>query len=258
MPNFAPYQLKGIISSDAAAYWDTVVAQSGTELTAVDPGLLHLSIVTLQFTRTEPTGAGDDVGSFSLYMGLDPGTGSAMNPLTDTEAASVETILDTLWTTIKPKITSHWVHSGYVWRHTGADGPRGKTGRIKPTPAWRVTSRSAAGTGGTSTHPDQVAETVTFITPSRRHWGRVYLPAFAEGFNDQYGRILSSTVDTVAGAFHTAFASMVALTVPVVPLVWNSLNPGALCIWKLSMDDVYDVIRKRRPKHATYHKVYTS
>src|SRR5262249_54437151 len=125
-------------------------------------------------------------------------------------------------------------------------------------PADRVTSRSVAGTtGATSRLPDQDAQTVTWTTASRRHWGRVYLPGI--GFNridNTTGRWASTQVDAAALHFHTLATSLVAggYDMVVVSRQFHAL----LTIDTISVDDIVDIQRRRRAKQASYHKIYTS
>lgn len=243
--------------SGRSDYWNTVTVDSGTIKTARDPNVLHGSVVQMRFARSEPTGVREDLALIDLHMGIATGAG-AWSELNDADAAAAEATLDTLWTTIKTLFTAHIILDSYVWRHYGADYPLGKTGLSKPSPIWRTTARTVAGTAATVTQPDQIATSVTFRTASRRHWGRVYLPALATGNSTAEGRMIAARCDTIATAFRTALVDLNDNARQCDVFVWSPKYRGQFSVSELAVDDVYDVIRSRRAKVPTYKKVFTS
>jgi hypothetical protein len=243
-------------SSDEATYWNSVVVADGTTKVSCVPSALGGSIVQTTFSRVEATGVREDVALFTLHLAVATGSNNAWSRLNSSDAASVETQMDTLWSNMATYFTSHWALSGYVWRHFGADFPKGKTGLSKPGPIWRITSRSTAGSAVGGTLTDQTAETVTWRTASRRHWGRIYLPAIAATNLTVNSRLTPTAVDFLSARFDAAFGALNGLSRNIHPFVWNSKNPGMFSVAQLAMDDVPDVIRRRRPKQRTYLKTY--
>lgn len=234
-----------------AGYWEQQSKFSDTVMSPTTGGSGHpqLSTCSLVFTRTTPTSIVDDVmvTSFNFAGAV---IANATSPLTSAEKATIEGLLNTWWTTVKPFCPSSLTLKEYRW-HDYADV------KAKPGPAVRITAVGVAATGSIVTAvPDQVAETQTFRTASRRHWGRVYLPKLAAGAFDQYGRIVASTVDGLAAATRTLFNG--ADTAGVEVVVPSREHGAILTITELAMDSTPDVIRRRRAKHPSYIKAYSS
>lgn len=243
--------------SSMASYWDNQTLLSGSTRVSKDPGEIHGSIMTVLFSRTEATGVREDYAMFSLHLGGTLGT-NTWGHLDDGLSATVEGLFDTAWTTIKAKVFSHIVLAGYQWRDYGADFPLGKTGLSKPGPVRRLTTRSVAGTGANGPLPDQVAETVTFKTASRKHWGRIYLPPLDYINQTVNARMTTAVVDTVSGAIHTFVNACNANATQIDTFVWSPKYRGQFSVTSIQMDDTFDVIRSRRAKQTTYRKEYTS
>lgn len=253
-PTYTPFL---VYDSGMSGYWDNVTTLTGTDRAGLDPNVVSGSAVQVQFSRAEAAGVRENVALFDLHFSTNAGLGAAWSELSDTTLSSVETALDTLWTTLKANTPPHWLLSGYVWRHFGADYPLGKTGLSKPSPIYRVTSRSVAGTSAATNYtPDQMAISVTFRTASRKHWGRVYLPPPIANMVTQYGRLTTGWCDTCAGAFDTLFATVNGLPAQTHPVIWSSKYRGFFAVDTLAVDDVPDVIRRRRPYSRTYIKTY--
>lgn len=246
-----------VYDSGKSSYWDTVTTTTGTSRTALDPNVVKGSVVQVQFNRTEPAGVRENVALFDLHLSTNAGLGAAWSPLSTTTIASVETALDAFWTTLKVRHTPHWLLGGYVWRHFGADYPLGTTGLSKPSPIFRTTTRSVAGTSVAAAYtPDQLAQTVTFRTASRRHWGRSYMPAADATQVDQYGRLTNGYCDALAGAFDTFFSTINGLAAETHAVVWSSKYRGFFSVRQLAVDNVPDVIRRRRAYAKSYTKTY--
>jgi hypothetical protein len=243
-------------SSDEAAYWNNVVVADGTTKASCVPTALAGSIMTCTFSRTEQTGVREDLAMFSMHLSVATGANNAWAILTASDAALVEAAFDTWWTNVKTRFHPHWLFSGYIWRNFGASFPKGKTGLSKPGPVWRQTSRNVAGTSATPSMADQSAESVTLKTASRRHWGRFYVPPSDNGTLTVYSRLTGTIVDLLADSTDTFYGTLGGLSRVVHPFVWNSKNPGMFSVSQLQVDDVPDVIRRRRPKTKTYSKTH--
>jgi hypothetical protein len=97
---------------------------------------------------------------------------------------------------------------------------------------------------------------VTKVTASRKHWGRIYVGplqltgSIATGVN---GRFNTSQVDTVATAFNTLRAGLQADDFPMV--VFDRTRLHFATVDGVRCDDIPDVIRSRRPDWVPYRKV---
>lgn len=237
-----------IHATGQSAYWAAQSVYSDTVLEAVDDASSYEG-VTLVFSRTTPTGITDDYMMTTLHA-FHRIAANTISGFTDAERATIEGYLDTMWTSLKPQNPATLTLVEYRWHHLHLDGsPVG--------PAVRITPKGVAATGSTTQGiPDQVSETITFRTASRRHWGRSYWPKLRYTSFDQYGRLTSSETDGLAAGFHTFINSMEAAAFPVA--VASRRYGGLLTVSQLAVDSTPDVIRRRRDKHPAYTKVYTS
>lgn len=108
---------------------------------------------------------------------------------------------------------------------------------------------------GLGAQAGQVALTSTEQTTYPKHWGRNYWPypgALFEG-NNRY--VKHTVVDAFAAAQASVYSNlMTAEFFPVVPVTQVDKVPtrGLLGVTQIQIDDVYDVIRRRRPHLTTY------
>jgi len=134
--------------------------------------------------------------------------------------------------------------------------PFGKSG-----PPQIVYPSPAAGTVGSFQAP-QVAVTTTERTTYAGHWGRNYWPHPSGSQVGTGGYITSNNVDSWCTAVHAAYAALMAEEYyPVVPVTQFTqggvVTParGLLTVTEVQMDNLFDVMRSRRPKKSTYKKV---
>jgi hypothetical protein len=156
--------------------------------------------------------------------------------------------METLWTSLGGIIPNEVRLVEHRWY---AFGP----GVVPPNPPSRVTTIAVPKQGtGTTIPPHQIASTLTFRTALRRHWGRIYLPAFAVAANVTAGGQLSATmVDTLAAAGSTYLKSGNANG--LVPCVWDRNRKVAFGITAVECDSVPDIIRRRRSRVTNYKKI---
>lgn len=113
-----------------------------------------------------------------------------------------------------------------------------------------------SGAGGI---PPQVSLSLSEQTPIRRHWGRHYLPFPAGTVLTSTGERISATVvDAVVEAAEVFYrASAIVELYPVIPQQTHEKKRVAALshVTAVSMDDVPDIIRRRRPKFSLYRKV---
>lgn len=117
-------------------------------------------------------------------------------------------------------------------------------------PAVRITSVGEAGTSSADALPPQVALSVTERTALRKRWGRFYQPGLTETINTASGRPLTTEVDALGGAV-LAFSKS-GQSRGIEPVVISDTVPGAYSVDMIQVDDVWDVIRRRRyaqPSH---------
>jgi len=127
-------------------------------------------------------------------------------------------------------------------------------------PPVHIHALSNAGANATEQIP-QATSTITEETPSRRHWGRLYIPTIHGGTLKAGGRFTTATVDALCQAYSDMAVSASASDFfPVVPTTsqWNgqvSVPMRALQnVTGCRVDDVPDVIRRRRHRESSYMK----
>jgi hypothetical protein len=150
----------------------------------------------------------------------------------------------------------------YRMRFNAEDpGPAGMPA-IKPKPFQltgppvNITPSVKAGTNVVQS-PYQVAATVTFRTPFPKHWGRIYLPTFS-GTLTNFGRIGPTAQTNIANAAFDLQDDLQAagflVVVPMTQMAKQKFH-GLLGVTKVVVDDIPDVIRRRRPKMAAIRQV---
>lgn len=133
---------------------------------------------------------------------------------------------------------------------------REDTGHPTPNTPVREHTLSIAG-DSSALMPPQVAMTITQETALRRRWGRFYVPSLRTANFDSYGRAGDALVDGLEGAYVTLVGAMAGADFYPVVLVKNP--PGvtlgtAHTVIGTRVDNVADVIRRRRWDGATYRK----
>jgi len=114
---------------------------------------------------------------------------------------------------------------------------------------------------GTGSNIDQFACSITEETPLRGHWGRFYLPTLAAGQLGSNGRLTTVAVDTICTDWNLCLSGLAnAGFYTVVPNTQNRGQPiRALSnVTGVHVDDVPDVIRRRRPKYVGYKKTFNA
>lgn len=214
---------------------------------AATPGAGNIGVrrAVLVMDRSLYTPADDDM--ICHFDWLNVTAGSPDDTWTTADYTTMETILQTAIGNFAGLFGSLTRFREIRWYRHGS-------GVVAPNPAERVyvLPTPIAGSSSSVVHPPQVACSVTFRTAVRRSWGRTYLPISGVTLNAQ-GRLASSLCDTIAGYVNTMVTSAAAadfrLVVTSIPL------KAALNVEKIEVDDVTDVIRRRRWKHTTYRKL---
>lgn len=247
-----PYVNSIRYKTEEAAYWTSQSVDFGASV-ADQSGLLGCSRCTLKWTRLQPAGVTEDQAMTHLWFGKIAGTDFAYVPTV--ELASIEAAMDTWMTALLPFIANDFTLVEYAWHHFTEDLPRTVDGRgQKPGPAVRVTAKSTAGTFSGTCLPHQVACNITLRTASRRHWGRSAIPGMGSGnLQGDYGRWTSTMVDAFAAATKTLHDSQQTASYQLG--VWSQLHPAFLAPKQVEVDDVPDIVRRRRAKRTAYRKI---
>jgi hypothetical protein len=210
--------------------------------------------VEFHFTRNTPSGTTEDRAITKLDLASMDDAPLAAS-LSSGERTTAGGILTTLFATIMASssnthklVERRWYDMRFRTPMTPQErfADRGAPVQIDPL--------SVSGSLSTSGEvPYQSAMSITFKTAARRHWGRMYLPGLDSGNLDTNGRIASALTVSFANAFETAIEALAADgTLVVVPSTQvDGVLTGALLLpHTLQIDDIPDVIRRRRAKSA--------
>lgn len=268
------------------SFWDRLRSSVESDAELSDHASLTTGSVLSVTTYTAPfehrrlmlkmaRAAGGSVPDDFVYCSFDLLRTSAAAPSTDwvdADYVAVEGLFDTWFGVIKTHYPTTNVLSEYRWYRAGpvfdavdADGNR--TGPEAGPPV-RVTTKATAGTNSLNTHtfPHQVALSVTEKTSDPKRWGRFYLgPLTDDGTGtNNVPRVSSARQTSVGGATDTLYEALYGLTRQVAPVVYGRpkpprltkrgrelpADPGQLLtIDAVQVDDIYDVIRRRRFKY---------
>lgn len=240
-----------VVTASAAVYanWDTIAGMFERAETAA-AGPLYGQYVQHVFEFKDSAGSfsARERGMVGVHW-LNTTGGDLDVTWTSADFALVETGFETMWTAITSKIGPDCRLVEHRWYPFGP-------GAVPPTPPSRVTTLATPKVGSSGfTGAHQICSTVTFRTPLRRHWGRMYIPYQGSGYNP--GGVLSSTdVDTLANAANAYFKSGVANG--LTPCVYDRIRKSCLGITAVEVDQIPDVIRRRRPRTTAYRKVLTA
>jgi hypothetical protein len=244
-------------------FWGALEAESGYSgsqnvdlgASAVQGAGVAVRRAQLVFSRAAPAGWSEDVATMHFDF-VNYTSGNVDDSWTTADFVSLESAITTWWGAIKSKIYSNASLREIRWYRKGP-GLEGIPGPGRQNnPAVRVTSVGSAATASGGLLPPQVAVSITFKTGRRRSWGRTYLPDIDVTNSTTDGRIVSATCDTFATAtdamFKTSFAA------DFQPVVYSPKLSMALAIEAVQVDNIYDVIRRRRWESTTYRKVINS
>lgn len=266
---FNPDEDPDQLSAEASA---ALGAEGGFFVVTDFTGTYELRKLQWRLSRAPTGGTTEDQDVMTFHFikatGGVPGT---YNDTTD--LAAVETAVGAFWTSNKPLYPSfvhsdqyRWYKDGPAFWHTNTAGT--KVIPVVPNPAIRVTEVDVAGTAaGTSFNPPQTATSVTEITSSRKNWGRFYLPATNSLLNNASGRMAPTDVDAFVATCVTMYnacrtASMVPVVFSIPKLARPTAGGGELPaqaaiafeISAIQVDDLFDVIRRRRYSAPVYRK----
>jgi hypothetical protein len=218
--------------SDDKMYSAAETKAMGTTATPPGIGVRRCQIV---WERT-PTGSTEDVAT-TTHDFLNLTGGNPDDSWIDADFLSIEGRLDTMWNSLASYINNKTKIIQYRWYRIGP-------GIATPNPPVRLTTKSIAGQA-TQSLPPQVALSVTEKTPVRRAWGRFYIPGpSASQVGAADGRWNSSSTTAVMTAASTMYQGCVADGFP--PVVYSRTRQKAYTVEAVQVDDLLDVIRRRR------------
>src|SRR3954453_8015350 len=169
---------------------------------------------------------------------------------TNEDFALIEAGFQAMWTTLGGFITTDNRLVEHRWY---AFGP----GVHSPNPPFRVTTVAGSPAGvGTGVNAHQLAGTITFRTPLRRHWGRMYLPLANASSFSAGGTFSPAMVSTFANAGATYVKSGNANG--LAPVVWDRNRKVALGITAVEAASIPDIITRRRQRAMNARTVVTS
>lgn len=122
-------------------------------------------------------------------------------------------------------------------------------------PIWTNTYNLAGTQAPPSLQPPQVAATTTDKTAYPKHWGRNYWPYPDHNKVSPTGHWTAAMCDGFGSALAGRYATLMAaqiFPVTVVTQIQKAPARGLLTVTQLQMDDVPDVIRRRRPSQTTH------
>jgi len=248
--------------STMATYWQTQLLQPDTRVNSMSSEALHGSIFSVEWARAHPAGLQEDRAIFSVHFAVRAGIAGNYAHLDTIDTDTVHTSFSTHWmATMQPAISNQWSLAQYTWRNFGADFPLDKNGVSKPGPIWRVAGPLTTAGGDDNVRlPDQDALTVTYRTCSRKHWGRNYVGGLTMNWLALHTGHAhpSGAVDKLALAFRSWYQDLWDNPRIIEPVIWSAKYRGIMSINELAVDDVVDIVRRRRAKGASYRKVYTS
>lgn len=172
--------------------------------------------------------------------------GSPDDTWTSGDYTNIEGDVTAFWTAMLPQISNRVTLREIRWYRVGS-------GVTPPNPPEHITTVGVAGTSTNDELPPQVAMSVTFKTAVRKSWGRTYLPGFTEGSNAGDGRILHAESTAVADKVSALVVAGAGHDFHLV-VVSKHLS-AALNVETIQVDDVWDVIRRRRYANPIYREV---
>jgi hypothetical protein len=219
-----------------------------------DRSKLEWRRLVIAMQRATPVGSEEDYAHMTFDLVNITG-GQIDQTWTDTDFTTCETFYDEWFNAFKASIDNGHTVVAYRWYRMRFRQIMTDTHRFEDTgPPVRVQTKTIAGTDAATVLPYQCAMSVTEKTGVPKHWGRFYIPGLTTSSIVAASGRWSPTVQTaVANATAELYDDLQgAQFYPVVPLTQvNKVLRGALLtVNQVVVDDIPDVIRRRRPRQA--------
>lgn len=201
--------------------------------------------VSLLYDRTALDASLDP--SYCHFDWLNITSGAPDDTWITSDYTTLETLVKTFDAAITPYRPAGVVLTTLIWHRVGS-------GIGTPNPAERTTVLASPQVGSLSgsCSPQQIASSLTFRTGVRKSWGRTYLPVMSPvpGSSPYLSTAAVDAIANNANAMVTGAATADFNLVVVSKPLASSLN-----VEHVEVDNVLDVIRRRRPKKSTYRKI---
>ena len=166
------------------------------------------------------------------------------------------TTCESKFTTFLTTMTAHmqaWARfSQYRWYTMRFNPPTTSKPFQESGPPQRIQTLSLAGSG-TNYQAPQVAISVTEKTSWAKHWGRFYLPGINGTAMKTGGRIDDTLQASINNAVGTLYSDLAAADFQIqVPVTQVDKAPQRILlnVTGTQIDDVPDVVRRRRPRNT--------
>lgn len=206
--------------------------------------------VVLRWSRTTPIATTEDTAQVGFHISNITG-GDLDTSWTTQDYVDCETALTEWLVAINSKFSITHTMLDYRWYQRAFANPMTADARFQNSgPPLRVTPKNVIGANVSLPLPYQAAISITFKTAAPRHWGRVYLPGMVGTEVDNNGRWNSSLCTLMANMTAELVDDLAAkgfqLVVPTTQTD-SALQGGLNVVTAIQVDDVPDVIRRRRP-----------
>lgn len=239
-----------IVATTAYSNWDTISAQFDRHVENPTSPIFGYYVQHIWQMKDQSGTFSDKERAMCGVHWINTTGGDPDYTWTSADYALIESGFQTLFTSLAGNMSTDHKLVEHRWY---AFGP----GVFPPNPPSRITTIASPIAGsGTQIWPHQAAETLTFRTPLRKHWGRIYLPLGTTGMGNPGGQYAQAVVDSFAAAGSTYLKSGTANG--LTPVVWDRLRKSALGVTAIEADSVPDIIRRRRPRQAFYKKILTT
>jgi len=212
--------------------------------------------VNVEFSPSGGITQPSDRAMFTLDI-INLTSGAVDTSWTTGDYTAVETRLNTYMGTVMSNTGSGWTHTGYRW-YVRSFNAIGNPKPFQPNggPVRFTAANTAAGGGSTGVR--QWATAVTEHTALPKHWGRWYLPSPGNTSLVGGGRYTTTYVDAMVTAANTLRNGLATdgnhLVVPVTQVNKQPFR-GLLAVNGIQVDDVPDIIRRRRPASVNYRNL---
>lgn len=194
------------------------------------------ALVQLRYRRVRPSGQpAEDVAVNTLHFQASDGG------LTSGDVDIVDGAWIDFWTAINNGVSQDMhIDDRRYYNLPATTGPVGD-------PAFTRTTDLHGNSSGDTMLPPQVACSITLKTAIRRRWGRIYVPGMLSNFNFN-GRVAASALTEIGDAFDDFGTTMRDAGLGIV--VWHRASWTPQDVTQFTIDDVWDVQRRRRFAHA--------
>lgn len=254
LPAPVPKWVKVLIKVGEAAGWFLLEELMDHHTQAADREDVEWRRLIVRVQRATPSGTEEDYATMSFDIVNITG-GQVDKTWTSADFISCEAAFDEWLTSIKTYMHSSHTVTNYVWYRMRFRETMTPTHRFEDTgPPVRNQAKTIVGTNVGIPLPYQCAISVTERTGVPRHWGRFYIPGFTAADVDATpGRLDTPTATVVSNVTAELYDDLQGNEFyPVVPVtqVNKVLAGGLLLVNQIQVDDIPDVIRRRRPRQA--------